>query len=55
MGYSGILVAPSVIGFVGERTGFAPIYVALAVILVIVALMAGVARAADLEVAQPAE
>ena len=25
MGYSGILVAPSLIGFVGERTGFAPI------------------------------
>ncbi|MEX0954227.1 MAG: MFS transporter [Rhizobiaceae bacterium] len=55
MGYSGILVAPSIIGFVGERTGFAPIYVALAVILVIVALMAGVARAADFESAQPAE
>ena len=26
MGYSGILVAPSIIGFVGERTGFAPVY-----------------------------
>ena len=26
MGYSGILVAPSIIGFIGERTGFAPVY-----------------------------
>lgn len=47
MGYSGILVAPSAIGFVGERTGFAPIFVALAGLLVLVSLMAGLARGAD--------
>jgi MFS family permease len=55
MGYSGSLAAPSVIGFIGEHTGFAPIYVALAVLLVIVFLMAGLARTADLKAAQPAE
>jgi MFS family permease len=55
MGYSGVLVAPSFIGFIGERTGFAPIFIALAVLLAVVALMAGLARAADMEVAQPAE
>lgn len=47
MGYSGILVAPSAIGFIGERTGFAPIFVAVSVLLVIVCLMAGMVRSAD--------
>ena len=47
MGYSGILVAPSVIGFVGERTGFSPVFIAVAVLLVIVFLMSGLTRAAD--------
>src|SRR5690606_10036368 len=42
MGYSGILVAPSAIGFVGERTGFAPVFVALALLLVVVSLMASI-------------
>ena len=50
MGYSGILVAPSAIGFVGERTGFAPVYLAVAFLLVIVCLMAGLARTADLNI-----
>jgi fucose permease len=54
MGYSGILVAPSAIGFIGERTGFAPIFVALAGILVIVALMAPIARPADFKASTPA-
>jgi fucose permease len=54
MGYSGILVAPSAIGFVGERTGFAPVYVGLALLLVIVSLMAPIARPADFKAAQPA-
>lgn len=48
MGYSGILVAPSAIGFVGERTGFAPVYLAVAMLLVIVCLMAPLVRSADL-------
>lgn len=47
MGYSGILVAPSVIGFVGERTGFSPIFIAIAGILVAVALASGLTRSAD--------
>ncbi len=47
MGYSGSLAAPSLIGFIGEHTGFGPVYVALAVILVFVFLMSGLARHAD--------
>ena len=47
MGYSGILVAPSSIGFVAERIGFRPTYVALAFFLVIVALLAGRVSSAD--------
>jgi len=53
MGYSGILVAPSLIGFVGERFGFAPIFAVLAVLLCIVALSAGLARSADFSKPQP--
>lgn len=56
MGYSGILVAPSAIGFVGERIGFAPVYLAMAALLVVVFLLAGNARVADFKAApQPAE
>lgn len=47
MGYSGILVAPSSIGFVAEFAGFRLTYAALAICLVIVALMAGRTTAAD--------
>jgi fucose permease len=47
MGYSGILVAPSAIGFVGGRTGFGPIYMVLAALLVVVFLMANLASTAD--------
>ncbi len=49
MGYSGILVAPSAIGFVGGRTGFAPVYMVLAALLVVVFLMANLAATADRE------
>ncbi|RYI34300.1 MAG: MFS transporter, partial [Acetobacteraceae bacterium] len=45
VGYCGILVAPSTIGFLAEHMGFRPTYAALSVILVLVALLA--ARAAD--------
>lgn len=55
MGYSGILVAPSAIGFLGERVGFALIFVALSGLLVVVSLMAGLARSADFVAHQPAE
>jgi MFS family permease len=47
VGYAGILVAPSAIGFVAEHVGFRPTYAALAVILGVVALMAPRAAAAD--------
>jgi fucose permease len=52
MGYSGILMAPSAIGFVAERTGFGPIFIALSALQVVVFLMAGLARAADFAPAQ---
>lgn len=47
MGYSGILAAPSVIGFVGEKTGFAPVFIAISVLLALVFLAAGITRTAD--------
>ncbi len=49
MGYSGILMAPSVIGFVAERTGFAVIFMAIAVVLLGIALMAGLTASADFD------
>ena len=47
MGYSGILVAPSAIGFIGGKVGFSPVYVAVGLLLVVVAVLAGFARHAD--------
>lgn len=47
MGYSGILVAPSAIGFIGGHTGFAPVFVAVSMLLLVVSLMAGMVRSAD--------
>ena len=47
MGYSGILVAPSTIGFVAEHIGFRVTYAALAVCLTGVALLARHVAAAD--------
>ena len=47
MGYSGILAAPSLIGFVGERTGFSPVFIAVAVLLVVVCLMSQLAARAE--------
>jgi MFS family permease len=46
-GYSGILVAPSTIGFAAEYVGFRSTYAALAVLLLVVAALAGRAAAAD--------
>ena len=43
-GYAGILLAPSAIGWIGERTGFAPVFAALAVPLLLIALLAAVVR-----------
>ncbi len=47
MGYSGILIAPSAIGFVAEHIGFRITYVVLAGCLVLVALNAGRVASAD--------
>jgi len=45
VGYCGILVAPSTIGFLAEHAGFRPTYAGLSLLLVVVAVLA--ARAAD--------
>ncbi|MBC7282306.1 MFS transporter [Hoeflea sp.] len=47
MGYSGLLFAPSVIGFVAEHTGFAPIYLALPVFVAIPLVFSRLMRHAD--------
>lgn len=47
MGYSGILAAPSVIGFIGERTGLGPVFVGVSGLLVIVCFLAGMVRSAE--------
>lgn len=47
MGYMGILVAPSTIGFVAEHIGFRVTYAALAVLLLLVVASAKRAAAAD--------
>ncbi|MGB8814679.1 MAG: MFS transporter [Paracoccaceae bacterium] len=47
LGYSGILLAPSSIGFVAEQIGFRVTYGVLALLLVAVATQAGRAAAAD--------
>lgn len=54
MGYCGILVAPSAVGFVAERTGFGPIFITLSGFLVVVFLMSGLARRADFQPAPAA-
>lgn len=47
MGYSGILLAPSAIGFVARMVGLGPIFVALSAVLVVVSLSAGLVGNAD--------
>jgi len=47
LGYSGILVAPSAIGFVAQQVGFRPTYIGLAMLMLVVAAMAGRAAMAD--------
>ncbi len=54
MGYSGILLAPSIIGFIGQHVGFSPAFIGVSALLVVVFLMAGLASAADRPGAQPA-
>lgn len=47
MGYSGMLVAPSVIGFVAEHVGFAAVFMALPVLLLVVLAFSRLAHYAD--------
>ena len=49
LGYSGILVAPSSIGFVADHVGFRATFGTLALLLIVVAVMAGRAAAADFQ------
>ncbi|MCU0829266.1 MAG: MFS transporter, partial [Tabrizicola sp.] len=54
VGYCGILVAPSSIGFLAEHMGFRPTYAGLSLLLVVVALLATRAADADGTKAVPA-
>ncbi len=47
MGYSGILFAPSIIGFISEYTGFAAIFAALPLLFLVVLALSSLARYAD--------
>lgn len=47
MGYSGILVAPSAIGFIAEHTGLAMIFIGLPALHLVVLALSGLARHAD--------
>lgn len=47
MGYSGILVAPSAIGFIAEHTELAAIFLGLPALHLVVLLLSGLARHAD--------
>ena len=53
MGYSGILIAPSWIGFVGDHVGFAPVFIALSALLVVVFTMSNLAKRADFAADKP--
>lgn len=46
-GYSGILVAPSAIGFIAERTGFSPVLLGTAALIVITLSLSHLARYAN--------
>ncbi|TCU36097.1 MFS transporter [Rhizobium azibense] len=47
LGYSGMLVAPSAIGFAAEHVGFSTVFLALPVLLVVVLVFSKLARYAD--------
>jgi MFS family permease len=47
MGYSGILIAPSAIGFAAEYVGYRATYFVLALLLLVVVALAGRVAAAD--------
>lgn len=47
MGYSGILVAPSLIGFIAEHTSLSSIYIGISLLNLVVFALSGLARFAD--------
>jgi predicted MFS family arabinose efflux permease len=47
MGYSGILVAPSAVGFVAEHTGLARVFIGLSALIIVVLALSSLARHAD--------
>nr|WP_110754667.1 MFS transporter [Phyllobacterium leguminum] len=47
LGYSGILFAPSTIGFIAEHTGFSAVFAALPLLQAVVLAFSGLARYAD--------
>jgi predicted MFS family arabinose efflux permease len=47
MGYSGILVAPSAIGFIAEHTGLARVFIGLSTLIVVALALSPLARHAD--------
>ncbi|KXF76297.1 hypothetical protein ATN84_15540 [Paramesorhizobium deserti] len=47
LGYSGILFAPSTIGFIAEHTGFSAVFATLPLLLAVVLALSGLARYAD--------
>jgi fucose permease len=47
MGYSGLLFAPSLIGFIAKHTGLGPIFAALPLLYVVVLALSRLARHAD--------
>lgn len=49
IGYCGLLVAPSLIGFIGGEFGFAPVYVAVAGLLAVILFASRLTAAADLK------
>ncbi len=49
LGYSGLLFAPSLIGFIARHTGLGPIYVGLPLLYIVVLALSGLARYADPE------
>ncbi|WAP70456.1 MFS transporter [Jiella pelagia] len=51
IGYSGGLMAPSVIGFIAEHVGLATVYLGMAGLLAIVLILSGMMAGADREVA----
>lgn len=54
MGYSGILAAPTVLGFIAEYTGFAPIFTGLPMLLIVVLALSSLARYGDMDEDDPA-